>query len=77
MGIPSFFYKIIYDPTRSEAIAFWMPQDEDSADQIASYVRSINFIEAQTAADFFSELNDEIEEVLEGDAQDYVEWTQN
>lgn len=76
VGIPSFFYKIIYDPSKSEAIAFWMPQDEDSADKIESYIKSIDYIEEQTGADFFNELNDGIEELLEADVQDFAEWTQ-
>jgi hypothetical protein len=51
-----------------------MPQDEDTADNIHTYVKSIDFIEDKTGYDFMSQLNDSIEDVIEAEQTDYFQW---
>lgn len=74
VGVPDRFFKIVYDPIRVEAIAYWMPQDEDTAHLIENYVRAIDFVEQETGFDFLSELNDDVEAVVEGEGADVGEW---
>lgn len=77
VGIPDYFFKIIYDPIRVEAIAFWMPQDEDSADQIERYVVSIDEIEEKTGFDFFSALETSIQDAIESNRAAFGSWLEH
>lgn len=74
VGIPSRFFKILFDPGTQEAIAFWMPQDEDTRDLVEQYIESIDQIEAQTGYDFFSAFEDDVEALLESKKGNYADW---
>lgn len=65
VGIPTAFYKVIIDTTTGDSIAFWFPHVENTADELASYIVSINDIESRTGIDFFSKIPDEHEEFIE------------
>jgi endonuclease G len=76
VGIPTAFYKIIFDPIRVEAIAFWMTQDLNSAHKMSEYVKTIDEIEAITGLDFLDNLNDGIEALVEQNATSLNEWNE-
>ncbi|WP_089707477.1 DNA/RNA non-specific endonuclease [Vreelandella arcis] len=67
--VPEAFYKIIVAPHDSAplALAFIMPQDVRGNEPLDDYLVSIDAIEAQTGLDFFPELNDAVESVLESE----------
>lgn len=63
--IPGYYYKVIYDPTDApKMIAFLLP-NEKSALQIEPFVVSVDSVEQLTQIDFFPELADSIETLLE------------
>ena len=74
VGIPDHFFKIVYDPIKVQVIAFWAPQDEDTAHLIQSYIRTVDFIEEQTGFDFLSAISDEIQTRLESIEADITDW---
>jgi len=64
--IPSFYYKVIYDPTGDQKmIAFIMPHKKIE-NSILEYIVSVDEVEIRTGIDFFSGLEDELEMRLEG-----------
>ena len=63
--IPKYFYKIIYDPKgQGKMIAFLIP-NEKSIKRLQEYVVSVDSVESLTGIDFFPELPDSIENLLE------------
>lgn len=74
VGVPTRFFKIVFDPVEVSAIAYWMPQDEDTRDRIATYVRTIDFIEDQTGFDFLMALDTDVAAVVESAVADVDEW---
>jgi len=69
VSVPTHFYKVIFDPIRIEAIAFILPNDHLKSEKLPEYIKSIDEVEKLTKLDFLSELNDEIENVIEAKAQ--------
>jgi endonuclease G len=67
--VPEAFYKIIVAPHDEAplALAFIMPQDVRGNEPLDDYLVSIDDIEARTGLDFFHELNDNVESVLESE----------
>lgn len=63
--IPSAYYKIVMDPTKMQAIAFIMPQDDIPSNQIANYRVSVRQVESQTHMNFFSEMSEKQQDTLE------------
>ena len=57
VGIPTHFYKVIFDPTRKEAIAFIMPNDELRTQDLPKYIVSVDHVETQTGLKFLSALD--------------------
>ncbi len=74
VGVPTRFFKIVFDPVRVSAIAYWIPQDEDTRDRIATYVRSIDEVESRTGFDFLSELDNAIETIVESTTANVNDW---
>lgn len=64
--VPAFFYKVIlhYNDIDIKAIAFLIPNTK-SAKELSKFVCSVDHIEELTGIDFFPELPDSIESVLE------------
>jgi len=63
--IPGYYYKVLYDATGSKKmIAFLLP-NKKSAAPLQSFVVSVDKIEKITGIDFFSQLNDDVENRLE------------
>ena len=74
VGIPDHFFKIVFDPIQVDVIAFWTPQDEDTAHVLEKYIRTVDFIEVQTGFDFFSTISDETQMRLESMEADITNW---
>jgi endonuclease G len=76
VSIPKYFYKIIYDPKgQGKMIAFLIP-NEKSIKPIQSYVVSVDSVESLTGIDFFPELPDTLENLLES-RKDLSGWSFN
>lgn len=65
VGVPSHVYKIVFDPVRIEAIAFLMPNKALQARDMPTYIVTIDEIEAKTGLDFLSEMQEEVEQLIE------------
>jgi endonuclease G len=63
--VPSHLYKIVYDPNKEEAIAFFMPNKPLKASEMPKYIVSIRDIEAKTGLDFLSALDKEMQDSIE------------
>jgi len=57
VAVPYALYKIIYDPNKEEAIAFFMPNELLKTSEMPKYIVSIRDIEAKTGLDFLSALD--------------------
>jgi len=64
VSVPNRFYKIVYHPRNQKMIAFLMP-NEKIINPLSSYVVSVDAIEDLTGINFFSEIEDDLEEKLE------------
>lgn len=74
VAVPNYFYKIILDNTKPEikAIAFLIPH-EKTEKGLSYFVTSIDEIENLTGIDFFYDLPNEIENVIEA-SKNYTLW---
>lgn len=70
INIPSYFYKIIFDPARNETISFLIPHKVLYTAQLNSYRASIDQIETISGIDFLAGLEDALEESLEVQVSD-------
>ena len=77
VSVPNEFYKIILDNNngQTKVLAFLLPH-EDSNKPLYEFVTSVDKIENLTGIDFFSELNDEVENEIEGSSS-YKAWSFN
>ena len=66
VSVPNRFYKIIYNPKDQKMIAFLMPNEKITLPLI-SYVVTVDMIETLTGIDFYSEMEDDLEEKLESE----------
>jgi len=64
VSIPDYYFKIAYDKKNNKAIAFLMPNSKNEY-PIEYYAVSIDSIEKLTNIDFFYNLNDSIENLIE------------
>lgn len=64
VSVPLFFYKVIYSPKMQSGIGFIIKNEESSKD-LATFALSIDSVESMTSIDFFRELPDNIENVIE------------
>lgn len=76
--IPDAFYKIVVKPSTdnspAEAISFVMPQKVKGTEPLSQYLSSIDQIEAATGLDFFSQLPDNLENNLEAEPSNGLNW---
>lgn len=77
VSVPSHFYKIVLDNNtgKTKVIAFLVPH-KDSSKPLYDFVVSVDTIENLTGIDFFSELNDEVENKIESSSS-YKNWSFN
>jgi len=67
VSVPDFFYKIAYFPEENVMIAYFMPNKRLTGHKLEEFVISVDEIEELTGFDFFSELPDELEDMLESE----------
>lgn len=74
VGVPNYFYKVVldYNNGKPKAIAFLM-EHKKSNKPLYNYVVSIDTIEDITGIDFFSNLNDDVEDRIES-SENYKNW---
>lgn len=74
VAVPKYFYKVILDVSKPEykSIAF-MFRNEKSKNPIASFAVSVDSVESFTGINFFPEIPDELEHVIEKQS-DFNEW---
>lgn len=77
VSVPNQFYKIILDNNTGETkvLAFLIPH-KDSNKPLYEFVTSVDEIEILTGIDFFSELNDDVENKVEASSS-YKSWSFN
>ena len=77
VSVPNQFYKIILDNNngKTKVLAFLLPH-KDSKQPLYEFVTSVDTIENLTGIDFFSELNDDIENKIEASSS-YKAWSFN
>ena len=63
--VPSHFWKVIYDNVSKEMIAFIVPHQPVSKSDIPSCIVSVDEVEQRAGMDFYSTLEDDLEEELE------------
>ena len=66
VSVPREFYKLIYMPSKNKMIAFLMPNQKING-QLNDYVVSVDTVEKLTGIDFYTELDDMLEEKLEAE----------
>ena len=69
VAVPHQYYKVVLDYTDPDikAIGFVLPNDDPEED-ITAYVRSVDEVEELTLLDFYPALPDDIEEIVESEA---------
>jgi len=75
VSIPNYFYKVLldYDNGSYKMIAFLVPH-EDSERPLYEFVVTVDEVEKRTGIDFFPDLNDKTETILEKNS-DYKSWS--
>ena len=58
VAVPDYYFKIIYAPSKNQAIAFVMPNAQVNKTKIANYRTSIKDIENRTGLHFLSNISD-------------------
>jgi len=65
VSIPTHFYKVIFDPSSIEAIAFILPNKYLKTKDLPTFITSIDDVEEKTGLDFLPLLKDNIENNIE------------
>ena len=65
ISIPTRYYKILYDPTNERALAFIF-RNSMSSGTLKSFTVTIDQVEKETGIDMFPDLDDELENKIEG-----------
>jgi endonuclease G len=65
VGVPTHFYKIVYDPLQVEVIAFIMPNQKLKTEDMPSYIVSVREVEAKTGLNFLSKLKKRVQDQIE------------
>ena len=62
--VPKYYYKVIYDPAEPKMIGFILPNERGTR-PLVDYVVSVDSVEVLTGIDFFHELEDSLQRMLE------------
>ena len=65
VSIPSGFYKVVFDPSHNDGIAFIVPQRNISKADLPGFIVTIDHVEERAGLDFISVLSDDIESSVE------------
>lgn len=57
IAVPDFWYKIVYNPSTNQAIAFWVPNEAVGKYQWSRYATTVGDIEEKTGISFFANLS--------------------
>ena len=69
--VPGYYYKLFYSPSKQQMIAYVLP-NEESKRPLNSFAVPVDKVEKMTGIDFFSQLPDDLERVLEADTLSHV-----
>ena len=72
--VPSYYYKVIYDPTEPQKMIALVLPNEGSQQPLQDFVVSVDYVESITGIDFFPELPDTLKDRLES-RSDASAWT--
>lgn len=72
VAVPTHFYKVIFDPIRCDVIAFILPHKKLETRDLPQYIKSVDNIENLTGLDFLSELEDDVENLIEAKVRQEV-----
>jgi len=64
--VPEYYYKVIYNPSKKEMIAFVLPNQKGDYN-LPHYVHAVDYVENMTGIDFFPGLEDKLENELESE----------
>ncbi len=65
VAVPTHFYKVIFDPIKVEGLAVLLPHKEIVTSELPNFITSIDNVEEMTGLDFLSNLDDEVEALVE------------
>ena len=65
--IPKYYYKVVYAPDSEKMIAFVLPNKKSSS-TLQSFVVSVDEVEQLTGIDFYTQLDDALENTLEANS---------
>ncbi len=69
VGVPTHFFKVVYDAANQDCIAFIVPHTGISKSDLPKFIVSVNEVEARTGFDFNNLLDDAIENDMEDDIE--------
>ena len=69
VGVPSHFFKVVYDGGNRNAIAFLVPHRKISKAELSEFIVSVDEIERKTGMDFNRLLDDWLEDDMEDDVE--------
>ena len=69
--VPGYYYKLFYSPAKQQMVAYVLP-NEESRRSLSSFAVPVDKVEKMTGIDFFSQLPDELERVLEADTLSHL-----
>ena len=67
--VPTYFYKVIYDPVNQDAIAFLVPHRKISKSDLPTFIVSVDDVEGLTGLDFNNLVDNSIEDDMEDDVE--------
>jgi endonuclease G len=70
--IPTQIYKVVFDPNKVEAIAFIMPNVPLDPSEMGNYIVTIRDVEEQTGLDLLSNLDKQVQDVVENKKAPYL-----
>ena len=70
--VPGYYYKLFYSPSKQQMIAYVLP-NEESRRPINSFAVPVSKVEKMTGIDFFPQLPDDLEKLLEADTLSHLE----
>lgn len=69
--IPGYYYKLFYSPSKRQMVAYVLPNKE-SKRSLSSFAVPVDEVEKLTGIDFFPQLPDELESLLEADTLSHL-----
>jgi endonuclease G len=69
VGVPTHFFKVVYDAANQDCIAFIVPHTGISKSDLPNFIVSVNEVEARTGFDFNRLLDDALEDDMEDDVE--------